>query len=316
MGRTVDQIFKMSSLNTLAQMSADLVALTERSLPKVFTVYPLHRGEKFAHGSGWGYGPDLVVTNNHVADGMFSELLIRSRVYGELRAELVGTDVDTDLAVLRVDGLNMSPFQIRDTPPRVGELCITLGTPLHDQYQDSVSLGVVSGTGRQIPRTETRKFEEVVQIDALINQGNSGGPLVDVESRVIGVNFLGRLLQEGVPSGINFAISSEVVRDVVPELIEHGRMRRATIGASITARTRKVDHGFEPCIQVVRTASNDSPLKAGDYITAINGSKVSRRYDLMRFLNGSVIGRDVELEVERAGKHMRLNVRAEARPDN
>jgi S1-C subfamily serine protease len=210
----------------------------------------------------------------------------------------------------------MSPFQIRDTPPRVGELCITLGTPLHDQYQDSVSLGVVSGTGRQIPRTESRKFEEVVQIDALINQGNSGGPLVDVEGRVIGVNFLGRLLQEGVPSGINFAISSEVVRDVVPELIEHGRMRRATIGASITARTRKVDHGFEPCIQVVRTASNDSPLKAGDYITAINGSKVSRRYDLMRFLNGSVIGRDVELEVERAGKHMRLNVRAEARPDN
>jgi len=315
MGRTLDQTSNMSSLSTLAQVSADLVALAAQSLPKVCSVYPLHRAQKSSQGSGWGYSANLIVTNNHVADGTTKELMIRSRKYGELRAELVGTDADTDLAVLQVDGLNMDPFQIRDVPPRVGEMCITLGTPLGERHQDSLSLGVVSGIGRQIPRTKTSKFEEVVQIDALINQGNSGGPLVDVEGRVIGVNFLGRLLQEGVPSGINFAISSEVVRDVVPELIEHGRMRRATIGVSITTRTRKVDLGFEPCIQVVQTASNDSPLMVGDYITAINGSKICRRYDLMRMLNGSVIGCDVELEVERASKSIRLNVRADARPD-
>ena len=305
-------MFNMSKLTSLGQLSADLVDLVQTCLPKVCTVYPMVRSQKFASGSGWAYGSDLVVTNNHVADGTTHELMIRSQKYGEVRAELVGTDYDTDLAVLRLVDLQMATFEVRALPPRVGELCVTLGTPLGDRHQDSVSLGVVSGTGRQVPKSETTKFEEVVQIDALINQGNSGGPLIDADGQVIGVNFAGHV-RDGTSTGINYAISSEVVRDIIPELIEHGRISRGSIGISISARTRKIDDRFVSCLQVVQTASNDSPLKPGDYITWVNGKSVHRRYDLMRLLNRSVIGQDVRLQIERSGKRMEVEVRVSAR---
>ena len=312
-GKTIALTFNMSKLSILGQVSADLIDLVQKCLPKVCTVYPMVRSQKFASGSGWAYDSDLVVTNNHVADGTTHELMIRSQKYGEVRAELVGTDYDTDLAVLRLVDLQLAPFEVRALPPRVGELCVTLGTPLGDRHQDSVSLGVVSGTGRQVPKSETTKFEEVVQIDALINQGNSGGPLIDSDGQVIGVNFAGHLGRDGSASGINYAISSEVVRDVIPELIEHGRIARGSIGISISARTRKIDNRFVSCLQVVQTASNESPLKPGDFIMKVNEQSVHRRYDLMRLLNRGVIGQDVRLQIERSSKRMEVDVRVSAR---
>jgi len=296
----------MSRTSVLAQLNSEISAVIEECLPKTCTVFSLHRAQRIAHGSGWFYGPDLIVTNAHVLPfGSDTEMMIRSARLGEIRVKVRGTDPETDLAALHAPGVDLVPLTVRKAPPRVGEICLAIGTPLDEMNRDSVSLGLVSGLGRQV-HLEGFKREESIQTDALINHGNSGGPMVDVAGQVIGVNFAGG-------HGIGYAIPSEVVRDVVPELIEHGSVARASIGVSITARGHKGATGFESRLQVVKVSSTDSPLRRGDLIISVNGHEIHRRYELMRLLNRRAIGTSVQMEIDRSGSALNLEVRASAR---
>ena len=297
---------KMSEKDSiLAQINFELTELVRDSLPRTCTVFPMFSNMKLGgHGSGWLYLNEYIVTNHHVAVHSPSEVMVRMGGGGEVRAKVVGTDENTDLAVLKVPNLSTKPFEIRAEPPQVGEICLALGTPKEIAFQNSVSFGVVSGVGRQV--VAEVKFEEAIQTDAVINGGNSGGPLIDVRGRVIGVNSWGRKDAQG----LNFAVSSEVVLDIVPEIIEHGGVKRATIGVAITARRVKSGSDFIGAVEITKSIDG-SEMRPGDFIRSINGNEIHRRYDLMRLLNRSVVGRKVEIEVEREGRRIKIEVLAE-----
>ena len=297
---------KMSEKDSiLAQINFELTELVRESLPRTCTVFPMFSNMKLGgHGSGWLYLNEYIVTNHHVAVHSPSEVMVRMGGGGEVRAKVVGTDENTDLAVLKVPNLSTKPFEIRAEPPQVGEICLALGTPKEIAFQNSVSFGVVSGVGRQV--VAEVKFEEAIQTDAVINGGNSGGPLIDVRGRVIGVNSWGRKDAQG----LNFAVSSEVVLDIVPEIIEHGGVKRATIGVAITARRVKSGSDFIGAVEITKSIDG-SEMRPGDFIRSINGNEIHRRYDLMRLLNRSVVGRKVEIEVEREGRRIKIEVLAE-----
>ena len=297
---------KMSEKDSiLAQINFELTELVRDSLPRTCTVFPMFSNMKLGgHGSGWLYLNEYIVTNHHVAVHSPSEVMVRMGGGGEVRAKVVGTDENTDLAVLKVPNLSTKPFEIRAEPPQVGEICLALGTPKEIAFQNSVSFGVVSGVGRQV--VAEVKFEEAIQTDAVINGGNSGGPLIDVRGRVIGVNSWGRKDAQG----LNFAVSSEVVLDIVPEIIEHGGVKRATIGVAITARRVKSGSDFIGAVEITKSIDG-SEMRPGDFIRSINGNEIHRRYDLMRLLNRSVVGRKVEIEVEREGRRIKIEVHAE-----
>ena len=135
---------------------------------------------------------------------------------------------------------------------------------------------------------------------------------IDGFGQVIGVNFSGANSAKGV-SGISFAIPTEIVRDVVPEIVAHGSVKRASIGVSVTARRHKKDHGFETAITITKTNLDDSPLKPGDIISTVNGTPIGRRYDLIRLLNRSLVGTVVEIEVIRSGQPIKINTQAVAK---
>ncbi len=303
----------MSNTPLLAQLNSELQVLMKECLPKTCTVFPMHRAQRLGNGSGWFYAPDMIVTNSHnLPFGSESEIMVRAARFGEFRVNVRGCDPDTDLAVLQAPGLDVKPFVVREAPPQIGEMCLSIGTPLGERNQDSISLGVISGLGRQV-FLGNFKHEESIQTDALINRGNSGGPLVDIAGQVIGVNFAGAVDPELGSSGIGYAIPSDVVRDIVPELIEHGSIARASIGVSITARSQKKESGFESRLQIVKISSPDSPLKPGDLIVSVSGQSVYRRYDLMRLLNRKAIGATLNMEIVRSGSIQHVEVLATAR---
>ena len=170
-----------------------------------------------------------------------------------------------------------------------------------------MSLGIISGLNRQIDMG-THKFEEAIQTDATINPGNSGGPLIDMTGQLIGVNFCSRR----DAAQLNFAIPTEVVNDIVPEIISHGSIMRASLGVAISAKPITADEGTSFAIEVQR-AVEDSPLKKGDIILAVNGVTIQRRYDLMRQLNRSAVGTMVNLSIARGTETLDVSALASER---
>jgi serine protease Do len=299
----------MASL--LSQLNSELSSLLDSCIPRTCTIFPLQMNVRTgSHGSGWVYSREIIVTNHHVVEGSAGEAVIRTANEGEIRAKVLGSDEKTDLAVLRASGLTATPFVLREQGPRMGEICLAIGTPMDKSLQNSVSLGVIGGVGRQVALKEVR-FEEAIQTDATINPGNSGGPLVDIDGQVIGVNFLGTNAKSGF-SGVGFAIPGEIVREIVPELVEYGHIARATIGASITSRHLKTPGGFTYAVAVSK-ADTGSSLKVGDIVVAVNGRQIGRRYDLIKALNRKVIGTTLKIEVIREGKSESLDVLATER---
>lgn len=285
------------SFSRIQSQSDELADLVEFVLPRTCSVWTktddLSGG---GSGSGWCYDATHIVTNEHVVAGYNETVKVRLPGQIEKSGRVVGSDKLTDLAVVEVDIGGVTPLERRVVPQiRRGEYCMTLGSPLGD-FNESVSLGVVSGINRQIDMG-THKFEEAIQVDATINPGNSGGPLVDMCGRVIGVNFCSRR----DAAQINFAIPTEVVDDVVPELLAFGEVERAGLGIAISAVPVTVNGVYRMAVEVQRTKDGSS-LRRGDVILAINGTKVERRYDLMRNLSRQVVGKSVSLHVYRNGE--------------
>lgn len=258
-------------------------------------------------GSGWVFDRSgHVVTNHHVVAGATS-LQIKPSNRPAIGAELVGIDEESDLAVLAARGLERPPLDIRHGYPIFGEICLALGSPLG--FQESVSLGLVSGISRQMPTGSGHVIEEVVQTDASINPGNSGGPLVDASGFVIGVNTAVRVDAQN----IGFAVPSELVVDVVPELIRYGAVHRATLGISIASEWVNEDGWDRTRVSVRSVQRGDSPLEVGDILESIDGQQVKRRYDVKKALNRTVIGRPTNIVVRRSGRSMALVVFPQAR---
>ncbi|MDW3222906.1 MAG: Do family serine endopeptidase [Paracoccaceae bacterium] len=263
-----------------------------------------------ALGSGFVISEDgFVVTNNHVIDGA-DEILIEFFNGEELKAEVIGTDPNTDIALLKVEADGPLPFvSFADSDvARVGDWVVAMGNPLGQGF--SVSAGIVSARNRALSGT----YDDYIQTDAAINRGNSGGPLFNMDGDVIGVNTA-ILSPNGGSIGIGFSMASNVVTRVVDQLQEFGETRRGWLGVRIQDVTEDVAEamGLEAASGALVTDVPEGPameagMEAGDVIMSFAGNEVADTRGLVRSVGNSPVGETVRVVVMREGKSVTLKV--------
>ena len=282
-------------------------------------VKPSEQARQGGSGSGVIVSPDgLVLTNSHVVGGN-SRLRVTTADGQSLTAVVVGDDPDTDLALLRVNESVTLPFApLGDSRHlRRGQLVIAIGNPLG--FESTVTAGVVSALGRSLRARTGRLIDDLIQTDAALNPGNSGGPLVSSRGEVVGINTA---IIMGA-QGICFAIAANTAKFVLGELVRHGRVRRAYIGISAakTALPRRLRHEagvVQESAVVVAGVEPTSPadragLVAGDVLLSLDGQAVTGADDLIRILTGEKIGGKVEIELLRERKRHQVSLEPQER---
>lgn len=268
-------------------------------------------------GSGVIYTPDgYLLTNSHVAQRADTALVSLSdgRTCEAVR---VGDDPATDLAVLRLSGSGFPHATFGSSARlRVGQLVIAVGNPLG--YQATVTAGIVSALGRTLRTASGRLIESVIQTDAPLNPGNSGGPLADTAGRVIGINTA----VAGGAQGICFAIGIDTAIEVAYQLMRHGRVRRSRLklaGQTIALdrRVLRVLERTEPGAVMVSEVLPDGPaqragLEQGDLLLELDGESIGGVDRLHRLLTAERAGREVEVRLLRRGKPQSLTLIPEA----
>ncbi len=265
-------------------------------------------------GSGFLITPDgYLVTNSHVASGA-SALEVTLPDGRSARAEIVGDDPHSDLAVLKVAAFDLAWCRFGDSGRvRVGQIAIAIGSPFG--FQHTVTAGIVSALGRSMRAQTGRLLDNVLQTDAALNPGNSGGPLVNGDGTVIGVNTAVILPAQG----ICFAIAASTAELVASSLIREGRVRRAYLGIggqTLALPRRVVRHFALPGDSGVRVESieadspaTDAGIARGDVIVRLGDVPIASVDDLQRQLSGEVIGRALPLAVVRRDRVLMLEVR-------
>ncbi|WP_207802887.1 S1C family serine protease [Roseicella frigidaeris] len=299
--------------------SRAVTAAVERVGPAV--VHVAVRGERSAGaGSGVIVAPDgLVLTNAHVVAGA-GTVQVTAAEGRPMAARVLGVDPDTDLALLRAESAAALPAaRLGDSAAlRVGQLAIAIGNPLG--FSSTVTAGVVSALGRSLPGRGGRPIEDLVQTDAALNPGNSGGALVDSGGQVIGINTA---IIAGA-QGLCFAVAANTAQLVLGQLIRFGRVRRAALG--LTGQREAVPRrfarplGIEQAHGVLVAAvqpggpADRAGIERGDLLLAIAGEPVTGVDALLRWLTGERVGRPAEALVLRRGDPRRLRVVPAERP--
>jgi S1-C subfamily serine protease len=307
--------------------SRAVIGVAERVSPSVVNIEVVHqvrgrRGEREAHGNGSGFvfTPDgFILTNSHVVHGaMRLEVsLADGRRY---QAQLIGDDPDTDLAVIRSNAPNLLPAQLGSAQNiRVGQLVVAIGNPYG--FQCTVTAGVVSALGRSLRAQSGRLMDDVIQTDAALNPGNSGGPLVTSQGLVIGVNTA--VIRPA--QGICFATSIDTAKFVAARLIRDGRVRRSYIGLAgqnVPLPRRLVRHYDLPVESGILVVSfePDSParragLAEGDIIIGFDGQPIAGIDDLHRLLTDERVGRAAQLAIIRRTERLTLEVVPQEKAD-
>ncbi|HEX9432451.1 MAG TPA: trypsin-like peptidase domain-containing protein, partial [Burkholderiales bacterium] len=265
------------------------------------------------NGSGFTFTPDgLLLTNSHVVHGAKS---IRATFADGLsrEADLVGEDPDTDIAVIRIGGNTLHSVVLGSSRQvRVGQLAIAIGNPYG--FQHTVTAGVVSALGRSLRAQSGRLIDDVLQTDAALNPGNSGGPLVDPRGEVIGVNTA---IIPGA-QGICFATAIDTVKWVVLQLLKDGRVRRGFLGlaganvplARRIARHFELDNARAVRVETVEKGgpASRAGVEQGDLIVRFADQPVNGIDDLHRLLTGERIGAQSRLTVVRRAQKLELAV--------
>ncbi len=295
-----------------------VIGVTERVGPAVVRVEtgPKVRNarERGGLGSGIVISPDgLVLTNSHVV-GASKEIRLRDIEGVVTDARVLGVDPDTDLALLRADGArDLSYASLGNSKSlRRGQLVVAIGNPLG--FESTVTAGVVSALGRSIRSVSGRTIEDVIQTDAALNPGNSGGPLVSSSTEVIGINTA---IINGA-QGICFAVASNTAQFVLSEIIRHGYVRRAYIGvAGQTApipRRHAVLAGVDNTMgALLAQIEPDSPaakagLLPGDVVIRLDGVDINGVDDLIRALDRDRIDRSLKMDVLRMGRLREIDI--------
>jgi serine protease Do len=265
-------------------------------------------------GSGVVVTPDgFMLTSAHVvaaADGGIRASFVDGR---EFLANIVGTDPLSDLAVLRADGSAFTPAELGDAERlRVGQLVVAIGNP--HGFESSVTAGVVSHLGRSLPvraRSASRIVENVIQTDAALNPGNSGGALADGRGCVVGINTA----VAGVGLGLAVPINA-ATRKIIAALMTEGRVRRSYLGIAFGPRPLPPrlarELGRDSCVEVVEVVEGSPAAAAGvrpeDLIVGLDGAPVERVDDLQRLMVGELIGRSVEVTIVREGRTVAVDL--------
>ncbi|MGH2708529.1 MAG: Do family serine endopeptidase, partial [Actinomycetota bacterium] len=288
----------------------------QRVPPGMERFFPRFRQrDEIEQGSGSGFiisADGYVLTNNHVVEGA-EQVTIRLLDRREFKAKVVGTDPNTDVAVLKIDSKGLPPVALGNSDDaRVGEWVLAIGNPLGEGLTFTVTSGIVSAKGRALnglPGRGQGSIQDFIQTDAAINPGNSGGPLVSVRGEVIGINSA-IASETGFYSGYGFAIPINLARTVMNQLIESGKVHRAALGVSIADVTiNDATYVGLPEIRgvvVKDIPSDDSPAKVagiepGDIIVAVDGKPVEYVGQLQQVIGFRRPGDVVKVEVARKG---------------
>jgi S1-C subfamily serine protease len=300
--------------------SRAVIGVVDRLGPAVVRIDVQARDQRRAGtGSGVVVAPDgLVLTNSHVVGGG-TQVGVTTIDGRSLTARVVGDDPDTDLALVRVDAPVALPFAPLGDSKRLrrGQLVVAIGNPLG--FESTVTAGVVSALGRSLRSSTGRLMEDLIQTDAALNPGNSGGPLVSSQGEVVGINTAVIMGAQG----ICFAVAANTASFVLGELIRHGRVRRAYVGISAqqTAIPRRLQLAagvLQGSGAMISTSEQGAPanragLLTGDIIFALDGEKVTGADDLIRLLTGERIGREITIEVLRLGRRRVFTLTPEER---
>jgi putative serine protease PepD len=294
----------------------------DRAIPAVVEIQAASRtpdfgpfspgGEETATGSGFVIDRDgHVVTNQHVVDGADS-VSVRFHDGNEVEARVVGTDPSTDVALLQLEAdVDVDPLPLGSSAALdIGDAVVAIGSPFG--LEGTVTTGIVSALDRQLRAPDGFTIDGAIQTDAALNQGNSGGPLLDARGRVIGVNS--QIASEsGGNDGIGYAIPIDTVKDVVSQLEEGGTIERAYLGVSIG----DAENGGAQIESVANgSPADDAGLREGDVVVKAGGADVETGDDLRSAVTERKPGDELELEVRRGGETETITVELGTRPSS
>ena len=304
---------------TIVRVAADV----SPAVIKIHSVFTKKKRNQWGHeqsegrGSGFLFTPDgFIITNSHVVNNS-EKIRVTLSDGSEYEASLVGDDPATDLAVIRINSDNANHLQwlkLGDSKKiRVGQIAIAVGNPYG--FQCTVTTGVISALGRTLRSVSGRLIDNVLQTDAALNPGNSGGPLVSSAGEVIGVNTAMILPAQG----ICFAIAVNTARYIASQLIQFGRITRSQIGIAgqnikiNRTLVRHFDLKRENGILIVSIAkgspANLVGLTDGDIIISFNNKSIGNIDDLQKELNGECVDQDIPLEIIRRTNKIRFMIR-------
>jgi serine protease Do len=297
--------FVVDEGEALDAYSQAVIAVSERLAPSVANLRSRRGG-----GSGVVISSDgFIVTSAHVVER--TRRVRASFVDGrEHSAEIVGADPLSDLAVLRADSRDLVPAELGDAGAlRVGQLVVAIGNP--HGFTSTVTAGVVSALGRSLPTHGGRIVDNVIQTDAALNPGNSGGALADGRARVVGINTA----VAGVGLGLAVPIN-DATRAIVAALMSEGRFRRAYLGIAggtrplppRLARELARTAGVEIVEVVAGSPAAEAGLRPEDLLVAVDGTVVEKVDDVQRLMVGDRIGTSVRLDVVREGRRLELEL--------
>ncbi len=274
---------------------------------------PAPQGEAPAHGLGSGFivSPDgLILTNAHVVQDA-SEVTVKLTDKREFKAKVVGSDRQSDVAVLRIDAKNLPTVKLgKSEDVRVGEWVVAIGSPFG--FENSVSAGIVSATRRALPDGTYVPF---IQTDVAVNPGNSGGPLFNLKGEVIGINSQ-IYSRTGGYQGLSFAIPIDLAAKVEDQIVQYGKVTRGRIGVTIQEMNQSLADSFglkKPDGALVNSVEKGSPaekagIETGDVILKINGKAIGRSIDLSSQVADLKPGSTAKLEVWRKGASREITV--------
>lgn len=335
-------------INNLSDLNDAVVNVAEKSKPSVVTIYttqtveaprnPLFRffGDPRGEGGGEerqvsGLGSGVIVsedgyilTNNHVVESA-EEILVGTISGDEIEAEVVGTDPQTDIAVLKIEGDNLPTIEFGNSDNlRVGEFVMAIGSPFDQKLAHSVSFGIVSGKGRTVGMLQRAAgYENFIQTDAAINPGNSGGALINLDGQLVGVNTA-IASRSGGNQGIGFAIPANLAQNIMTQLIETGTVQRGYLGITGDGVDRTMARALgldKPTGVIVGGVVDDGPaaeagLREGDVIKTLNGEQIDGWPSFRTEIASHQPGDEVELGIIRDGSEQTVTVTLGELPDD
>ena len=300
-----DQIIKAVEKLSGSVVSIDSVRLARDYR---FGVVPLEGQASGVIIDSTGY----IVTNNHVIDGA-AKVQVTLKDGRTFVGEVVGTDPATDVALVRVDGVNLPVANLGDSESlKAGQIVLAIGNALGLPGGPTVSMGVIGALGRPLPGTDF-VLEGFIQTDAAINPGNSGGPLADLSGNVIGINTA----MIPFAQGVGFAIPTHTVNRVVEQIIRHGRVVRPFLGISGVDMNPAIARRFNLPVDsgvLLADVGRDTPayeggLRSGDIIFRVGDQEVKQMRDLLLSLSGVSVGNVLRIRFVRGGREYDTSVR-------
>jgi len=301
-------------MDAFSQMIIDAVGQVKNAVVKI-DVYKTAQGKLRPAGSGSGFifsSDGLIFTNNHVVNGA-EKIMVSLLNENEIEATLIGKDPDTDLAILKIyaDGYSVSKLGNAENL-QIGQLVIAIGNPLG--YQHTVTTGVVSALGRTLRSQNGMLVDNVIQSDAALNPGNSGGPMITTDGEVVGVNTA---IIQGA-QGLSFSVNINTAKEVASQLIKNGKVFKAYLGFQLQEVTinAKVKHHYhlanEKGLFVVSVEENSpasrSQVKAGDIIVSFNNKTVQTLHQLFKELTKKEILTMVDISVIRHADMLNVGI--------